>query len=126
MDRMIDADSQSGREIDALIAEHVMDEPFLDPREAHFDSPEPCPYCGRWCDLDCHYSTDDDAAWAVVRAMWEKGWDIALEGSHGTDGTLAWVGITSRVDGSGAYVPKVPFAAAVCIAALKALGVVGD
>ena len=119
---------QPGRELDALIAKHIFGYEFQPPADRDY-----CEHCGRvplyWaegstlrkeevCDNHCHYSTDDDAPWQVVRAMWEKGYEINLSRDDGQidcdfrEAGKEWV---------WASAPTLPHA--VCVAALRALGV---
>ncbi len=119
---------QPGREMDALIAEHVMGWKFIPWNGGKTN----CPHCGRtyqgycnyydpmvYCDRDCHYSTDDDAAWNVVKAMWAKGYEINL--SH-DNGQIDCDFRTGGCEWDWASVPSFPHA--VCMATLRAMGVV--
>jgi len=113
---------EPGREMDALIAERVIGEPFIDPMYKYFGEPECCPHCGRYCGYDCHYSTDDDAAWRVVRAMMEKGIGRVSIQQMVIDGSWEVIfGLSCRSNrGLGC---ENSFPHAVCLAALMALGV---
>jgi len=113
---------QPGREMDAAVAEGVMGYAFY----RYEKDNSRCYHCGRGlyddengCDGECcHYSTDDDAAWTVVRAMWEKGYEINLSRDDGQidcdfrEADKEWV---------WASAPTLPHA--VCMAALRAMGV---
>jgi len=80
-----------------------------------------CPHCGVFADhgysKDCYYSSNDNAAKAVVWAMWEKGYRVVLSG----DADHSRVGFY----GEHSAVCSSSFAHAVCIAALEALEVEG-
>jgi len=111
---------EPGREMDALIAERVIGEPFIDPMDKYFGEPECCPHCGRYCGYDCHYSTDDDAAWRVVRKMVDDGFQAVIAADTG-EGIDAYVDFERGFEHSDSLATT--FAKAVCVAALRALGV---
>ena len=127
-----------GREMDALVALYVMDWEFDVPANRGGE----CQNCGgrwgdapshgrrkpldnewyRWCDGNaCRYSTSDDAAWAVVRAMHDKGWRLWLFPPH--DDALVFTVHFAKIGGAHRFAQAQTFAEAVCVAALRALGV---
>ena len=109
-----------GRDMDALVAREIMDNPFVEP-ERPYEYPPPCKHCGHWCSDDCHYSTEDDAAWPVVRAMWDEGFCVWIENPAQLGGYVdAAFSTNGLINGSG---NSESFAEAVCVAALRALGV---
>lgn len=95
----------STREIDALVADHVMG--LSGPWGATFLGGKPLP----------HYSTDIAAAWEVV----EKVGDIKLEGYRCVDGCFRWCVTTFDLDDIEIRADTAPMA--ICLAALKAKGV---
>ena len=129
-----------GREMDRLVAKEVMGWEFDVPANRGGE----CQNCGgrwgdapshgrrkpldnewyRWCDGNaCRYSTSDAAAKAVVWAMWEKGYMVEMvdHGSNYVRFMLHWAD-PSETEGKGsADGPSFPMA--VCVAALRALGV---
>ena len=109
-----------GRDMDRLVAKEVMDNPFVEP-ERPYEYPPPCKHCGHWCSDDCHHSTEDDAAWAVVRAMHDKGWRLWLFPPH--DDALVFTVHFAKIGGAHRFAQAQTFAEAVCVAALRALGV---
>ena len=119
---------EPGREMDAAVAEHVMGWEFKTPAYRH----NTCSNCGRpvsryaWPSCrrrDCHYSTDDDAAWAVVRAMVEKEYVVTVSYVPMTDGSRdGWASIEDSDENVFCYEAST-LAEAVCVAALRALGV---
>ena len=113
---------EPGRERDALIAERVMGLAVEIMPDGRWECGNPIGLGGAF-PLPCYSTDDDDAAWAVVREMWEREWDLAMEVHSRSDGDLYWISITSRLDGTGGCVAKPTFAHAVCAAALRALGV---
>ena len=118
------------REMDAKIDELVLGWPRTNLDKV---SSRQCPRCGRaihWprprpmyiC--PCEYSTDDEDAWKVVQAMYDKGYHVEMV-DHG-DGhyahfMLCWADRSESKDKGSADGPS--FAEAVCVAALRALGV---
>jgi len=116
-----------GREMDALVAREIMDNPFVEP-ERPYEYPPPCKHCGHWCSDDCHYSTEDDAAKAVVWAMLEKGYAVHIRPGvvrFETDGPVSVSVILEGDDPAFqmGHCWSESFAEAVCVAALRALGV---
>jgi len=117
---------QPGRELDALIARHVMGWAFCPaPDEGHY-----CKHCGRVsmnCVGDCHYSTRDDAAKAVVGVMVDKGFNIEIDQRR--DAPLKFVAFSHYVsinDEEETFIEGMAtgtLALAVCVAALRALEV---
>ena len=77
------------------------------------------------CCADCveipNYSTDHDAAWQVVRAMWEKGYGVEIK--RAADGKVD-VDFRNKARWEWACWETMP--TAVCIAALGAWGVEVD
>ena len=127
-----------GREMDRLVAQHVMGWKFDVPANRGGE----CQNCGgrwgdapshgrrkpldnewyRWCDGNaCHYSTSDAAAWLVLRAMLEKEIDVDIDRA-----TPLQVSVTFWPSGCYDYAVSgeaETFAEAVCVAALRAMGV---
>jgi len=137
---------KASREMDKLIAEHVFGWKF---REDDYGGHR-CENCGcattentriaiediyniriGICDgRSCHYSTGDDAAWAVVRKMYAEGFDIHTHKSLGdvrfqTDGPASIASVIAGVPDSDwvcEHHMSESFPLAVCMAALRALG----
>ena len=112
-----------GREMDAKVAWEVFRYAFREPRDTKLSE---CAYCGRRIlfsnrECLCHYSTSDDAAWPVVRAMWDEGFCVWIENPAQLGGYVdAAFSTNGLINGSG---NSESFAEAVCVAALRALGV---
>ena len=119
-----------GREMDRLVAKEVMGFSFM---SACGDNAR-CWHCGRslydddGCDVvKCHYSTEDDAAKAVVWAMLEKGYAVHIRPGvvrFETDGPVSVSVILEGDDPAFrmGHCWSESFAEAVCVAALRALG----
>ena len=137
--------TEAGRELDALIAQHVYGYSLCTECDRFSDRKYSCSHYGTFDSVGfllfpkerpakCMYydpqmreyrcSTDEAATWAVVRAMWEKGWHVLLgycvRFYKGTLSDAPWQekqGAMCSRDGKA-------FALAVCIAALRALDVI--
>ena len=127
-----------GREMDRLVAKEIMGWEFA---EDTYGGLHRCKNCGGsacydtrlairdiynvWiphCDgKRCHYSTEDNSAWLVLRAMLEKEIDVDIDRA-----TPPQVSVTFWPSGCYDYAVSgeaETFAEAVCVAALRAMGV---
>lgn len=112
------AELKPGRELDALIAEEVMGYNVMrtewDAHEIYTEqarSAVPCP----------NYSASIEAAWQVVQKLSKEGWHFRIE--IDADGELFSVSLfrNERDGQSEIWAGNAP--EAICLAALKALGV---
>jgi hypothetical protein len=120
---------EPGRKLDALIAKHVMGYAFKTLQASDYG----CGHCGRpilWSNrpCNCHYSTDDDAAWGVVKKMVSKGFDVgiyrdAFDDADPSGWLVNFWAVANEYRGVGG---GATLAFAVCIAALRALDVLED
>lgn len=106
-----------GRELDALVAEKVMG--IAIPEGADTQYLETC------MDLP-YYSTDIAAAWEVVEKLFQSGFDLYLETFKDDEDKpqcrVSFQAIDNQDKGSGPiYADTAPHA--ICLAALKAVGV---
>ena len=124
---------EPGRELDAAVARHVFGYEF----QPLTGGKGYCEHCGRvfqgyndyynlkkFCQGRCRYSIDDDAAWAVVRAMREKGFAVSMgwTDDDALEQTYLSVVVFTGTNGRGNGTEK-SFPHAVCVATLMALGV---
>ena len=108
---------QPGREMDELVGERVMAiaiagssriAEFLDSLTVQRETP--------------HYSTEDEDAWLVVRAMYDKGFDIGISRFIDDDSVQKY-NVVFYGEIRCRYFWSPSFSEAVCVAALRALGV---
>jgi len=133
---------EPGRELDAKVAKCVMGYEFKPPHRGS-SLGYSCSNCGGmrakhdermpvlrpdgewmlWCDgMRCHYSTEDDAAWAVIQKMVEKGFDVSVDRSMRRVGKIEVSFWPVEAYGQTCSGIATTFAHAVCIAAPRALG----
>jgi len=111
----------NGKALDAKVGKEIMGVPFAEPVNDMY-----CHHCGAFADHSdkrCHYSIDDGAALAVVRKMAEKGYMVTIDPLWWATAEFEIVfskNFTAPCRGEGT------FPHAVCIAALRALGVEVD
>lgn len=110
---------KAGRELDALIAEKVIGTPSKDIQEWTECYNHNSWYIQRF-DLLPRYSTDMTAAWEVVDTLFKDGWRLELLGSEvlGDDMGGYDVYFSCKAGVRGDTAPH-----AICLAALKAVGV---
>ena len=125
---------EAGRELDALVAEKVMqlaprqwrsicfvDDHELDARVWCYDC---CGSVGEQGQVPEHYSTDIAAAWQVVEMLYKRGFGVGVVMQHGWDTACECIVFkTSIVDDDTIHASADTAPHAICLAALAVLGV---
>jgi len=114
-----------GRAMNGMIHKHVMGHDEIDVFDivAHLGGTGDRLWASKYCQWP-DYSTDDAAAWTVVQAMWGKGY-LAMVYPKSERARFG-IGFNDFNGNGVRYAKSDTFAHAVCIAALRALGVEVD
>lgn len=116
-----------GKERSPVYAEMV-DTPLFDTHERRVAEVEKGHgfLIGAWHSYECEvvapYSTDISAAWQVVERMRERGWAVGVQQKHASEWQASFV-IPKAGKRWCAFAEDAAAARAICLAALRALGV---